>query len=393
MNRWPIEPLGAFIEERTERLRQGAATIYSVTNENGFVRSLDLFDKQVFSTDTGNYKRVECHDLAYNPSRINVGSVAICEDKDGGAVSPMYVIVRCKPDLLPSYLLHFLKSASGLKQIRHRCEGAVRFQLKYRDLCAIPILIPPIAEQVRIVNLLDEVDELRKLRAHADQRTTDIIPALFLEMFGNVVTNPLAWPTEKVGNLFNGRRGGARCGPFGSALKKHEYQENGIPVWGIPNVLPNQFVETGSLFISPSKYDQLRAYAVEEGDLLISRAGTVGRICVVRPQAQKSIIGTNLIRLTLDQRRVVPEFFATLMTYFGKDVGTLRANADEDAYSFMNTKVLRALEIYLPPLALQKDFLQRITESRALEPAQSSSRQRLEALSKSTLHRAFSGNL
>jgi type I restriction enzyme S subunit len=101
VTRWPTKPLGEFAEERTDRLRGDSATIYSVTNENGFVRSLDLFDKQVFSAGTGNYKRVGFHDLAYNPSRINVGSVALCEDEDGGAVSPMYVVVRIKPRLLP----------------------------------------------------------------------------------------------------------------------------------------------------------------------------------------------------------------------------------------------------------------------------------------------------
>jgi len=77
MKNWPAKPLGEFIEERTERLRENSATIYSVTNDSGFVRSLDLFDKQVFSADTSNYKCVGFCDLAYNPSRINVGSVAM----------------------------------------------------------------------------------------------------------------------------------------------------------------------------------------------------------------------------------------------------------------------------------------------------------------------------
>mgnify|MGYP001547883629 FL=1 len=103
-----IKLLGEFIEEQTERLRENSATIYSVTNENGFVRSLDLFDKQVFSANTGNYKRVQFHDLAYNPSRINVGSVALCEDENGGAVSTMSLIVRSYQKMNPRYLILFL---------------------------------------------------------------------------------------------------------------------------------------------------------------------------------------------------------------------------------------------------------------------------------------------
>ena len=255
------------------------------------------------------------------------------------------------------------------------------------------IHVPPLAEQERIVKLLDEADELRKLRAQADRRTTALLPALFQEMFGSPATNPLAWPIESVGSLFDGARGGAKCGPFGSALKKHEYVETGVPVWGIPNVLPNQFVEAASLFISEKKFNELSAYAVQPGDLLFSRAGTVGRICVATPTVKDSIMGSNLIRLALDRRKVVPEFFSTLMTFFAKDVGRLRANIDEGAYSFMNTTVLKTLRIYVPPLPLQKEFAQRVTEIREMEAAQAASRRRLEDLFQSLLHRVFDEGL
>lgn len=193
--------LGELVSETAERLRTGHATIYSVTNSDGFVPSLDRFDKQVFSADTSSYKVVKHQDLAYNPSRINVGSVAICNDPAGGAVSPMYVIVRCNAQLSPEYLLHFLKSDLGQQEIRRRTEGSVRFQLKFRDLCQIAIPLPNLAEQERIVALLDEADALRKLRAQADQRTADLIPALFHDMFGDPATNPMGWPTSFFGDL------------------------------------------------------------------------------------------------------------------------------------------------------------------------------------------------
>src|ERR1022692_2546200 len=113
MTRQSTKLIGEFVEERTERLREDSATIFSVTNDRGFVRSLELFDKQVFSANTGNYKKVAFQELAYNPSRINVGSIAMLREKSGGAVSPMYVIVHCNKGLLPLYLLYFLKSEAG----------------------------------------------------------------------------------------------------------------------------------------------------------------------------------------------------------------------------------------------------------------------------------------
>jgi len=276
MKSWPIKPLGEFVEEHTERLGHGVATIYSVTNENGFVRSLDLFDKQVFSKDTGSYKRVVFRDLAYNPSRINVGSVAMCDDKDGGAVSPMYVVVRCKPGLLPRYLLYFLKSAAGLEQICHRCEGAVRFQLKFRDLCAIPMSIPPAFEQERIVALLDEVDELRKLREQAYRRTENLIPALFNEMF----VGSSDFPSATVAELATQRDRSIRTGPFGSDLLHSEFVDEGIPVLGIDNVVANEFRWDKVRCVTPEKFAGLRRFVVFPGDVLVTIMGTVGRSVV-----------------------------------------------------------------------------------------------------------------
>jgi type I restriction enzyme, S subunit len=265
--------------------------------------------------------------------------------------------------------------------------------LNRNDVYEIQVGVPPLPEQERIVWILDEADALRRLRVQTDEQTNAVEAALFQELFGSPAANPFGWAIVSVGELFDQSRGGVKCGPFGSALKKDEYTDTGVPVWGIPNVLPNQFVEAGSLFIPRAKFLQLRAYAVEPGDLLISRAGTVGRVCVARPQATESIIGTNLIRLTLDKGRVLPDFFAALLTHFVAEVGRLRADTNETSYSFMNTTVLKSLRIYLPPIELQNQFLTGIADVRKLQDAQASSRQRLDDLFQCVLHRAFQGEL
>jgi type I restriction enzyme S subunit len=294
-------------------------------------------------------------------------------------------------DLLPRYLLQFLLSKATY--FAQSGVGATVKGLTVADYQRLSVPVPPLAEQERIVALLDEADELRKLRAQADRRTADLIPALFHEMFGSPATNPRGWPIQSIGSLFDDERGGAKCGPFGSALKKHEYLQDGVPVWGIPNVLPNRFQESGSLFISSSKFCELQAYAVRAGDLLVSRAGTVGRVCVADPTAHDSIIGTNLVRVALDRRKAEPLFVSTLLTYFPRDVGNLRANDDAGAYSFMNTGILKRLMIYVPPLSRQHEFAARVTELRFMEAEQAASRHRLDDLFQSMLHRAFEGEL
>ena len=142
------------------------------------------------------------------------------------------------------------------------------------------------------------------------------LPAAFLQLFGDPATNPVGFPMMTVGTMFSKRRIGAKCGPFGSALKNHEYVAQGIPVWTMDNVGRNEFREEGCLYITPVKFDELEAYDATNGDILISRAGTVGRMAIVRTRHPRSIIHTNIIRLSLDSARCLPVYFTVLMTFF-----------------------------------------------------------------------------
>lgn len=381
MIRTPTKLIGEFIEERTVRLGKNSATIYSVTSDSGFVRSLDLFDKQVFSANTGNYKRVEFRDLAYNPSRINVGSIAMCEDKDGGAVSPMYCIVRCKPGLLPRYLLRFLKSEVGLNQIRQRCEGAVRFQLKFRDLSAIPIYLPPVAEQQRIVKLLDDADELRKLRGQADRRTDAILPALFHEMFGDPVINSKGWMQTSFGEVGRLDRGRSKNRPRDEVSLyggKYPFIQTG----DVANA--NGAITEFSQTYSEKGLAQSRLWPA--GTLVITIAANIGKTAILTFPAcfPDSMVG------------FIPGE-SVLVDYVRQWLVTIESRLEEAAPQMaqknINLKILSALTIPVPPLPLQKEFAQRATEIRELEARQGASRARLDALFQATLHRAFQGEL
>lgn len=135
-------------------------------------------------------------------------------------------------------------------------------------------------------------------------------------------------------------------------LKKYEYTETGVSVWTMDNIKENEFQENGCLYITNEKFDALKAYTVEKGDILISRAGTVGKMCVATPRVKNSIISTNLIRLSLDLSKIKPIYFTTLMNSFKGGVGRLKTGED-GAYTFMNSGILSELRIPLPPMPLQ----------------------------------------
>ena len=121
--------------------------VFSVTNDQGLVMSKKRFKKRVFSKNLKKYKIISPNEVAYNPSRINVGSVAINTSEKRVLLSPMYVIFKCSDEILPKFLLFFLKSIDGINRIRHLTHGSVRDSLNYENFKEIEIDLPSISIQ------------------------------------------------------------------------------------------------------------------------------------------------------------------------------------------------------------------------------------------------------
>jgi type I restriction enzyme, S subunit len=392
MSRWPIVPLKEHIFEVSHRKGDTPAEVLSVTNSGGFVRSLDVFDKQVFSEDSSKYKLVRHNDLAYNPSRINVGSVARCHFRDGGAVSPMYVVFRCRASLLPQYLLYFLKSQIGRQYINHRCVGAVRFQLRYSDLEQIELPIPPLVEQDRIIRILDEGDALKGLRAQADRRMGDFIPALFDEMFGDPVANPKGWTLMKLGDV---------CAEIYRypTFYGFEYTEPGVPVARIGNIHPNGFLDpdlSHYAFIDSATSEKFPRTILEFHDIVMAVRGdgsTGKRIGLVK---SANLIGANispnLLRFKADPEIIEPIYLFYLMTSRGGQLLVDRC-ITRAAKKTITARDIKDIRIPLPPLSDQHDFVAGVEEVEFLEEAQACIRPLLDELFESLLNRAFRGEL
>ena len=151
--------LSDFVKEfscRNRNLR--IKKVFSVTNSSGFVPSSDYFKKDVFSKDLSDYKIVRKGMLAYNPSRINVGSVACLRSEDEVIVSPLYVVVEVdETRLLAEYLDLFLHSGIALRQIKSLTSGSVRDSLKYGAFSRLDFPIPSVERQRTIVNNLNAI--------------------------------------------------------------------------------------------------------------------------------------------------------------------------------------------------------------------------------------------
>ena len=125
--------------------------ILSVSNKWGFVEQSEQFeDRIVASEDITNYKVVRTNDFAYNPARINVGSIARLKRYESGIVSPMYICFHSQNALLPEYLELFFYTQYFKHEMYKRLEGSVRLCLSFEGLTNIPIFIPEITTQREI---------------------------------------------------------------------------------------------------------------------------------------------------------------------------------------------------------------------------------------------------
>jgi len=164
--------VSSFATEVSNRNRDSSVDrVLSVTNYNGFVLPEKQFEHRIASTSLSNYKIVVNGQYGYNPSRINVGSIARLDDWDVGVLSPMYVVFSLDKEKINSdYFLHWLSSGEAKQRIKNSAQGSVRETVSFNDLCLIPIPMPSVEKQKHITKILNALkNEISLLRHLVEQ--------------------------------------------------------------------------------------------------------------------------------------------------------------------------------------------------------------------------------
>ena len=337
--------------------------------------------KRISSSDFEELKRNDCRPL---PGDVlfskdgTVGKVAVIDFDTDFIVLSSLAILRPKRDVLnQSFLAYALRSEPVLGEAINRKSGSAIRRIVLRDLSQVSIPIPPLAEQGRIVRLVDEADELRKLRAQADRRTAALIPALFHEMFGDPAGNPMRWPKANLGELCELVNGV----PF----KPSDWDGSGLPIVRIQNLN-----DSAKSFNYTSK-KLAEKFRVRPGDILLSWSGTPGTsFGCFNWNGPEGWLNQHIFNVRL-KTQVDGEFFIHSVN---ARLGELIAKAHGGVGLQHVTKgTLNEVEMLVPSLVLQKEFAARVSEIRAMQAEQAASRCRLDDLFQSMLHRAFQGEL
>lgn len=133
--------------------------VLSVVKEGEFKASEDVFSKQVYSKSTKNYKIVRRNQVAYNPARANIGSIAMLKEYDVGLVSPIYTVFEMKDTITPTFFYYYMKQPIFQEMIKHHAIGTTRQNFPFEAFKMFPMVVPPMELQLKFEEIAKPIEE------------------------------------------------------------------------------------------------------------------------------------------------------------------------------------------------------------------------------------------
>jgi type I restriction enzyme S subunit len=304
------------------------------------------------------------------------------------------------------FLFHQINSLK--RRIEKDAYGGAQPNISSTKIEQMQIVIPPLPEQQAIVNKIEEllselengIQQLLTVQRHLKVYRQSLLKWAFEGKLTQINVKdgelPKGWKWVKMESLLFDKKKGMATGPFGTMLKKSEHQPNGIPVLGIENIGEGVFQMPNKIFVTNEKALELKNFLVKENDIIISRSGTVGEICLLPKKMENSIISTNLIRVRLNQNVINSKFFVYLF-----QGGKVRQQVFElckgSSRAFLNQTILNSLDFPLCSLEDQQsivsDLDNKVTFCDKIEETINQSLHQAETLRQSILKKAFEGKL
>lgn len=337
--------LGNYIHEYSVRNKLDEdIPVYSVTNSQGFCK--DYFGKEVASKNKTTYKIVPKGYFAYNPSRINVGSVDWQRNEERVIVSPLYNVFYVDSEINHQYLFYFLKSNYALQNIKAVATGSVRDNLKFEMLKEFQIKLLPLEEQNEIVEKLDLITKIIEEYKAELYKYDKLIKARFVEMFGSIHDCKI-YPYTSTKNLCDVISGGT------PSREKSEYWEKGDIPWIRTADLQNEVITESIEYITKKGLDNSSAKLVPPNTILIAMYGqgkTRGMTGYLNIEASTN----QACACILPGNKINPVF---MWKYYELSYEKLRCMAKGGNQPNLNGNMIKDFLVLLPPMELQNEFV------------------------------------
>lgn len=292
--------------------------------------------------------------------------------------------VEVRPERMDSGYLRYLLPGV-VKSIEARTPHSTVKHLSAKQLEAISVPLPPLAEQRRIAALLDRADAIRRKRQQAIRLADDLLRSAFLDMFGDLVTNPRGWKTKRLGTLITD-------GPQNGLYRPATDYGTGTPIVRIDSFSDGEIRDLQGLKRVRLDAETAASFRLAESEILINRVNApnlVGKSAIVPQLSEPTVFESNMMRLRVDARFILPEFLvAQLQTpYVRRQI--FKGTKDAVNQSSINQDDVRSFEVRVPPLDTQQRFLEVKRRALGLRMQLRESLQESSFLFASLVHRAF----
>ncbi len=247
------------------------------------------------------------------------------------------------------------------------------------------IPVPPIEEQRRIVDLLTRAEGIVRLRRQAQQKAAELIPAMFVDMFGDPATNPKGWPVFALSEVSDVISGVAK----GRDLSADESIE--LPYMRVANVKDGRLDldEVKTIRIKNTEVEKLR---IVPGDLLMTEGGDpdkLGRAALWRGEIDLCVHQNHIFKVRSHRDRLVPEYLRSLVgSAYGKAY-FLRVAKKTTGIASINKTQLSAFPVLVPPMAMQEHFRRQVEAVEGIVVLQKAAAEKAETTFRSLLARVF----
>jgi type I restriction enzyme S subunit len=319
------------------------------------------------------------HNADYVASKMFFAGASV----EGALPTGEWLIVRAKSDLvLPAYLNFWLRSASARKAIKFLVKG---IHLYPKDVAALSVPIRSLPEQRRIVDLLSRADGIVRLRREAEKKAAELIPALFLDMFGDPATNPKGWPVARldaVAQIISGATKGRRFDPS-EAIE--------LPYMRVANVKDGHLdlTEIKTIAVKRGEVDK---YRLLPGDLLMTEGGDpdkLGRGALWSGEIETCLHQNHIFKVRADRSSLLPEYLCELVgSRYGKAY-FFRVAKKTTGIATINRTQLGGFPVVVPPLDRQQEFGEKLGAVRSIQSQQSTATAKAQATFDALLARVF----
>jgi type I restriction enzyme S subunit len=299
-------------------------------------------------------------------------------------------IIKLRPkydDFEKKYLWYFIKSNIFTKQIDKIITGSAQPNFGPSHLKKVKIPLPPLSQQQKIANILDAADALRQNDKALIAKYDELTQSLFLDMFGDPVSNPKGWEKREIVNLINHNRPIT----YGILMPKEDVKPFGIPYIKVVDVKDGQILHDKVCHTTEEIESKYKRSRLKENDLLLSIRGHVGRICIVPEIYINANITQDTARLDF-KKEIEPLFaeyclgskeFQRYMSKYVKGAGVKGINLGD----------LKKLLLIVPDMGIQKKFVEYSQSLKIQKTIAQASLAKSEELFNSLLQKAFKGEL